>query len=198
MLLSLSLTGFSQFKAKSGDLSALNGKERLLVEFQFADDLKVNRKPEQEYVDKLKKKGGIESETMWHESKKLYVDFFIGEMNEKLSKSNFKAVRDAEQGAEYKLIVKTTEMVTGTRVGEMPANIKGEVLLVKIGEEDKTLADFDMAQLRSDLEKTSVTIGVGGMKIDLTKLKKTDYFDRVSKAYGIGGKRFANKIKKAL
>ena len=99
---------------------------------------------------------------------------------------------------EYKLLVKTTEMATGTRVGDLPANIKGKVLLVKIGEEDKILADFVMAQLRSDLEETSVSIGVGGLKIDITKLKKNDYYDRVSKAYGIGGKRFANKIKKAL
>ena len=113
---------------------------------------------------------------MWHESKKLYVEFFIEEMNEKLSKSNLKAVKDAEEGVEYKLLVKTTEMATGTRVGDMPANIKGKVLLVKIGEEDKILADFVMAQLRSDLEETSVSIGVGGLKIDITKLKKTDYY----------------------
>jgi len=198
VLISFSMTGFSQFKATSGDLSALKGQEKVLVEFQYAEELLVNRKPEQEYIDKLNNRGGEEAETMWRVSKYLYVDFFIGEMNDKLSKSNFVAVKDAEEGAEYKLIVLTTDMATGTRVGDLPANITGRILLVKIGEEDEILADFDMKQLRSDLEKTSVKVGLGGVKIDVTKLKKTDYFDRLSKAYGIGGKRFANKVKKVL
>ena len=51
-----------------------------------------------------------------------------------------------------------------------------------------------MKSLRSDLEETSVSIG----GFDVSAFGDTDYYDRLSKCYSIGGKRLGNKISKEL
>ncbi len=55
-----------------------------------------------------------------------------------------------------------------------------------------------MKSLRSDLEKSNFSIGLGNSSLNITALKDTDYFERLSKCYAIGGKRFGNTLKKQL
>jgi hypothetical protein len=84
----------------------------------------------------------------------------------------------------------------GTGIGgkTMPANVNREAYIVKISDVQNKLASYSMKNLRKDLEKTSVSLN----GFDVTAFGDTDYYDRLSKCYGIGGKRLGNKIAKVL
>ena len=192
IILSLSCSiSMAQFKLTDGSASVLKNQEKVYVEFTYPDVI-VNKKSEQEFLEKKMKKNDNAGE-IWHKAKDAYRLSMIETLNKKLEKQGV-VFTHQQEGCEYKLVIETTMIGTGIGGKTMPGNVNGEAYIVKISDEKNKLAVYSMKNLRSDLEETSVSIG----GFDVTVFGDTDYYDRLSKCYNIGGKRLGNKISREL
>ncbi len=192
IILSLSCSvAMAQFKLTDGSASVLKNQEKVFVEFNYPDVL-VNKNSEQEFLEKKMKKNSNAGE-IWHQAKDAYRLAMIETLNKKLEKQGV-VFTDQEEGCEYKLVIETTAISTGIGGKTVPASVEGEAYIVKISDEKNKLAVYSMKNLRSDLEETSVSIN----GLDVTVFGDTDYYERLSKCYSIGGKRLGNSLNKAL
>lgn len=192
IILSLSCSVLmAQFKLTDGSASVLKNQEKVFVEFTYPDVM-VNNKSEQEYLEK-KTNRNDNADEIWHKAKDAYRLAMIETLNKKLDKQGV-VFADQLDACEYKLVVETSSIVTGIGGKTVPAIVNGEVYIVKISDDQNKLAVYSMKSLRSDLEETSVSVN----GFDVTVFGDTDYFDRLSKCYSIGGKRLGNKLVKEL
>ena len=192
IILSLSCSVLmAQFKLTDGSASVLKNQEKVFVEFTYPDVM-VNNKSEQEYLEK-KTNRNDNADEIWHKAKDAYRLAMIETLNKKLDKQGV-VFTDQLDACEYKLVVETSSIVTGIGGKTVPAIVNGEVYIVKISDDQNKLAVYSMKSLRSDLEETSVSVN----GFDVTVFGDTDYFDRLSKCYSIGGKRLGNKLVKEL
>ena len=181
----------AQFKLTNGSASVLKKQEKVFVEFTFPD-VTVNKKSEQEFLEKKMQKKENADE-LWHKAKDAYRLAMIETLNKKLEKNGI-VFTDQQEGCEYKLVIETTKINTGMGGKTIPGIVNGGAYIIKFSDKMNKLAEYSMKNLSSDLEETSVSIG----SIDVTAFGDTDYYKRLSKCYSIGGKRLGNKINKEL
>jgi hypothetical protein len=181
----------AQFKLTKGSAAVLKNQEKVYIKFTYPDVI-VNKKSEQEFLENKMKRNENAAE-LWHNAKDAYRLAMMETLNKKLEKEGI-VFSDQPEGCEYMLVIETTKIGTGIGGKTVPGNVNGEAYIVKISDEKKKLAVYSMKSLRSDLEKTSVSIN----GFDVTVFGDTDYYERLSKCYSIGGKRLGNRISKEL
>ena len=129
----------------------LDGVEQLKVEFVYADDMKVGKLTEKEYVEKKKEEynkkeagRGDKWSKMWFEDReKRFEPKFIDLFNKGLAKKDVMCGYEFDD-AKYTMIVTTTWTEPGYYIGisSRPSYINGVVSFVETAKPDKVLAEI--------------------------------------------------------
>ena len=130
-------------------LDFLEGTEKLKVEFVYADDMKIGKMTEKEYIAKKKEEynkkeagRGDKWAKMWFEDReKRFEPKYIDLFNKVLAKKDVMCGYEFDD-AKYTMIVTTTWTEPGYYIGisSRPSYINGVVSFVETANSDKVLA----------------------------------------------------------
>lgn len=152
MAFSIILMGASAQKIKKteGKTGFLKGQTEFSISFVYADDLKVGKKTEKQYIaDKMEKANdkdpgaGEKWLSMWKADRvEHYEPKFIELFDDVLQEENIKVVEGAD--TKYGIIVKTTFIEPGFNVGvsRKNASVNLEVMFVDNAQPEKPLVTY--------------------------------------------------------
>ncbi len=177
-----------KIKKTSGELGFLKGVEMLDVSYTY-DNLKVGKMTEADYIQKKMKKAdenepgaGEKWKGMWYEDRTAHFEPKFEELFNQYAKDDDVFIMENVEGAEYKLIVKTTFIEPGMNVGvaKKNASINLELVFVPVGDESKILARFLL------LNSPGRSMGYGDYDVGI----------RVGEAYAKAAKEFVKYLQK--